>query len=84
MKKTTVMAMRGLFTLIAFLWIVPSVGWAFEFGLIGDQQYSKRSEAKFPNLMNDLNQSDLAFVVHVGDFKGRAPCSDELFERRKE
>jgi len=84
MEKTTVMAIRGLFTLIAFLWIVPSVGRAFEFGLIGDQQYNKESQAKFPHIMSELNQSDLAFVVHIGDFIGRKPCSDELFDRRKE
>ena len=86
MEKSTVRAIRGLFTLIAFLWLMPSVGKAFEFGVIGCQQYNAKSEAKFLNLMSDLNQSDLAFVVHVGDFRARraGPCSDELFERRKE
>lgn len=57
----------------------------FEFGLIGDQQYTAEDEAKFPNLINDLNDADLAFVVHNGDFKaGVTPCSDETFARRKE
>ncbi len=86
MEKTLERAIRGLFTLIVFLWIVPSAGQAFEFGLIGDQQYNKKSEAKFLNLMSDLNQSDLAFVVHIGDFRARpvGPCSDEMFNRRKE
>lgn len=97
MEKATVRAIKGLFTLIVILLLqgcaafsVPnegrSLGQAFEFGLIGDQQYDKKSEAKFPHLMSELNQSDLAFVVYVGDFRaGRAgPCSDELFDRRKE
>lgn len=57
----------------------------FAFGVIGDQQYDAESEAKFPNLINHLNQANLAFVAHVGDFKGSAvPCSDELFYRRRE
>lgn len=58
---------------------------AFEFAVIGDQQYDAESEAKFPNLMNDLNDSELAFVVHVGDI-GATPngsCKDETFYRRK-
>ncbi len=57
----------------------------FEFGLIGDQQYNAESEAKFLNLMSDLNRADLAFVVHVGDFTGGAgPCTDETFSSRKQ
>jgi hypothetical protein len=56
----------------------------FEFALIGDQQYNKESQAKFPNIMNDLNQADLAFVVHIGDFKGgMSPCTDDTFKSRK-
>ena len=58
-------------------------GGRFEFGLIGDQQYDAESEAKFSHLMEDLNQADLAFVVHTGDFKGGQLCSDGLFSRRK-
>ena len=61
-----------------------SVG-RFEFGLMGDQQYTPQSEAQFPNLVDELNRANLAFVVHVGDFKeGATPCSDETFNRRKE
>ncbi len=58
----------------------------FEFGVIGDQEYDAESEAKFPNLMNDLNDSGLAFVVHVGDIgsPSNGSCKDETFLRRKE
>jgi len=58
----------------------------FEIGLIGDQQYNPESDAKFPHIMNELNRSNLAFVVHVGDFKGGVapPCDDGLFKQRKE
>ena len=58
----------------------------FEFGVLGDQQYNLESEAHFPNIMAGLNGSNLAFVVHVGDFKGgmAPPCGDRLFMTRKE
>ena len=62
-----------------------SVTGRFEFGLIGDQQYTAEDEAKFPNLISDLNDANLVFVVHNGDFKGGvSPCSDQTFSRRKE
>lgn len=58
----------------------------FEFGLVGDQQYNPESEAQFPNIMEGLNRSNFAFVVHVRDFKAgpAPPCDDGLFKRRKE
>ena len=57
----------------------------FEFGLIGDQQYNRESIAKFPNLMEEVNRANLAFVVHVGDFKGVfSKCDDRVFKQRKE
>jgi hypothetical protein len=58
----------------------------FAFALIGDQQYNAQSEAQFPRLMADVDWSNLAFVVHVGDFKAGTsmPCTDELFRSRKE
>jgi len=58
----------------------------FQFGVIGDQGYDAESEVKFPNLIADLNQSDLTFVVHVGDI-GVPPngsCRDETFYRRRD
>jgi len=63
----------------------------FEFGLIGDVPYSAEDEKKFPNLVDDINKADLAFVVHDGDFQadfrgyrdGFVPCSDETFSDRK-
>jgi hypothetical protein len=69
----------------------------FQFGAIGDQQYTVEDEAKFPNLIQDINEANLAFVVHVGDiepdprpyyvnpraFKS-VPCTDETFYQRKD
>ena len=56
----------------------------FEFGFMGDQQYNPESQAKFPNILSELNQADLAFVVNIGDFiSGKSPCSDDTFASRK-
>jgi hypothetical protein len=58
----------------------------FEIALIGDQQYNAESEAQFGRLMEDLDRSTLAFVVHVGDFKAGTSmlCDDALFRSRKD
>jgi hypothetical protein len=69
----------------------------FQFGAIGDQQYTVEDEAKFPNLIQDMNEGNLAFVVHIGDiepdprpynvnpraFKSM-PCTDETFYHRRD
>jgi hypothetical protein len=65
----------------------------FEFALIGDVPYDGRQEKQFPNVMNEINAADLAFVIHDGDFQwdgagwnekagGMTPCSDATFDDR--
>ena len=63
----------------------PGAG-RFEIGLIGDQQYNPESDAKFPHIMAEVNRSNLAFVVHVGDFRGGTTprCNDGLLKQRRE
>ena len=57
----------------------------FTFAALGDTPYTWFEETHFPDLLAGMSQEDLAFVVHVGDFKAqRAPCSDELFRQRRE
>jgi len=57
----------------------------FTFGAFGDAPYTWFEEALFPDFLAGMNQEDLPFVVHVGDFKSAtAPCSDELFRQRRE
>jgi hypothetical protein len=62
-----------------------------EIGLIGDLPYSGEDEAKFPALMEALNEANLAFVVHVGDIEsdprgyqlnktGMSPCTAAVFQ----
>jgi len=59
----------------------------FTFALIGDiprigDKAIEPDLAPFMRLIEDINGSDVDFVVHVGDFKnGRCPCTDEVFER---
>ena len=63
---------------------------SLDFALIGDMPYDGRQEKEFANLMKDIDGSDVAFVVHNGDFwwdgaawtekaGGLPPCSDEAF-----
>lgn len=64
-----------------------------EFALIGDMPYDAIQKKEFAHLMNDINNEELAFVIHNGDFwfdgiawkdssKGLPPCADETFKDR--
>lgn len=56
----------------------------FYFAAIGDQQYGREGEAKWPALVDSIYADRrLRFVVHVGDIKsGATRCDDSLFEDR--
>ena len=55
----------------------------FDIGLIGDLPYTAEEEAHFPSLLHAMNDANLAFVVHLGDFKGGdSPCDDATFATR--
>src|SRR5262245_15832879 len=41
----------------------------FSFGALGDLPYSQDEEARFPALLAEMGREELAFIVHVGDFK---------------
>ncbi len=58
----------------------------FEIGLIGDQHYDAESSAQFANIMAEMNQADLAFVVHVGDIGSPTynSCKDETYYQRRD
>ncbi len=63
-----------------------SANHTYSFALIGDQEYSAREEALFPDLLDAISSEPMAFVVHVGDFKAgsNAPCTDALYVRRRD
>jgi hypothetical protein len=55
----------------------------FEFAIIGDVPYNAQEEAKFPDLVAAIDQTNVVFVAHNGDFKsGSSPCTDALFSQR--
>jgi hypothetical protein len=58
----------------------------FHFALFGDVPYTDYEEGEFLELIKALNADEsLVFVVHNGDFKnGHSPCTDELFQRRRD
>jgi hypothetical protein len=55
----------------------------YDFALIGDVPYDELQATNlFPNMIEEMNNAPLAFVVHDGDIKsGSTPCTDETFER---
>jgi hypothetical protein len=65
---------------------------AFQFGLVGDTGYSSVGVEEFKRLLAAINRTDLAFVIHVGDFQndprgynpnpavGAMPCVDERYK----
>ena len=55
----------------------------FDFAIMGDVPYNEREEVRFVEMIGRMNAENLAFVVHVGDTKGTARCTDELYARRK-
>lgn len=65
----------------------------FEFGPIGDLPYTAEDDRKFPNLIEELNNANLAWVIHDGDFQwdgagwnekvgGLPLCSDAILQNR--
>jgi hypothetical protein len=57
----------------------------FTFAAFGDTPYSRDEEARFPDLIAEMNREKLAFVVHVGDFKNAIDaCTDALFAQRRQ
>lgn len=64
----------------------------FDFGVIGDMPYTKAQEPEYRRVLAAMNASELAFVVHVGDFQFDArpynqnpelasmPCVDESYK----
>jgi hypothetical protein len=56
---------------------------AFSFAVMGDTPYNAAEETQFEAMLAAIGREPLAFVVHVGDFKGGGACTDALYERRR-
>ena len=89
--QTTALALPFVITLAATA--VHAQDRAFQFGLVGDTGYSKIEEQQFERVIAALNRSDLAFVIHVGDFqsdprpydsnpdRASMPCVEEHYQK---
>lgn len=64
----------------------------FEFGVFGDAPYGPEEVTRFASAIAEMNRSDLAFVVHVGDIQADArgvqrggipTCTDDSLQQRK-
>src|SRR5262245_16337477 len=53
----------------------------YTIGLFGDMPYNALGRSQYPNLLADINSSNVAFSIFDGDLKagGDGPCSDSLY-----
>lgn len=70
--------------ILACVFVSPLFSATFDLALIGDTPYTPQQETNlFPNMIEDLNAAELAFVVHNGDIKsGGTACTDDVFLAR--
>jgi hypothetical protein len=56
---------------------------SFSFAVLGDTPYFAWEALRLEQLIAQLNQEDVAFVLHVGDIKsGRDHCDDRIYASR--
>jgi hypothetical protein len=56
---------------------------SYEFAIVGDNPYPQENVPRFESLIADVNaHPGLEWVIHVGDIRGRPPCTDELISSR--
>ena len=66
---------------LASSWCQAQPAARFSFAIVGDTPYTAWEEDRFVQMLHEINQNNLAFVVHVGDIKnGASPCTDALYE----
>jgi hypothetical protein len=73
----------ALLAIMAGCAVRPSHPDAFSFAVYGDTPYSDAEEKAYLQMLTGIDREALAFVVHVGDFKGAGACSDALYQQRK-
>lgn len=77
------MKLRALLAVVA-LTLCGAARADFTFALLGDTPYGTSEEAPFASMLQEINRNELAFVVHVGDFKnGWSSCGDTVFDQRR-
>lgn len=71
--------------LAALLFVFSGLSQAevWRFGLIGDVPYSDYERRELAHMLQTINESQVDFIAHIGDFKhGKERCDDSLFEDR--
>lgn len=56
---------------------------ALAFGVFGDGPYYQWEQGRFRRVLADVEASDVAWLIHVGDFLWY-PCSERAFEARRD
>lgn len=59
---------------------VPTPPGTFAFGVTGDSPYLPWEDVQYPLVTQEMDETDLAFVIHVGDIFWR-PCTDEHYRK---
>jgi hypothetical protein len=92
-RRTTILSI-GMFAIALMTAVsLPTLAQqqSFQFGLVGDTGYTARGVEEFKRMVTDINRTDLAFVVHVGDIMpgannynnpavGAVPCVHERYK----
>jgi hypothetical protein len=83
--RTKINLHRAIACLALWLALAGTAAAEFTFAALGDTPYTPVEEIRFVEMIGEINREELAFAVHVGDFKhGRSACSDEMFLQRRE
>lgn len=76
----------GLVVFFAVTWgppaPTPNPPGTFSFAVLGDAPYYPHEEVQFRVVIKDLNQHELASVIHIGDLFWR-PCSDAMYVKAR-
>lgn len=54
---------------------------SFSFGVFGDAPYEPSEQPRFRRVLDDINNSDIQWLVHIGDILWY-PCSDSAYSNR--
>lgn len=90
--RSTLSAIAVLGATFGLASVATAQNGSFQFGLMGDTGYSAKGIEEFRNLVAAINQQELAFVIHIGDFEadggafsqspsGPMPCTTESYQR---
>ncbi len=81
MKNNLRYILTTLLLSVGCLALVPASANPIRFVTLGDMPYRSSDEALFTNLITEINQTNPAFTIFVGDTKsGSSPCTNAYLE----